>query len=62
MALRYYEALKALNEPTPKDSYKADYDAIVDMTFDNAYNIAYNEIEYEKWQIEILNECFIRRK
>lgn len=48
MALRYYEALKALNEPTPKDSYKADYDAIVDMTFDNAYNIAYNEIEYEK--------------
>ena len=48
MALKYYEANSKIRQPNPKASYYADYDAIIDMGFENAPNIVYDEIEYEQ--------------
>lgn len=48
MGLKYYQALKKMKAQNPKQSYYEDYEAITDLTFDNAPNIAYNEIEYEQ--------------
>lgn len=48
MPLKYYDAAKKMRTANPKASYYNDYAAIVDLTFDNAPNIAYNEVEYEQ--------------
>lgn len=48
MSLKYYEAAKKIKQPNPKASYNADYAAIMDFGFENAPNVIYDEIEYEK--------------
>lgn len=48
MALKYYDATKKIKQPNPKASYYADYAAIMDFGFENAPNVIYDEIEYEK--------------
>ena len=48
MSLKYYDAANSIRQPNPKGSYYADYDAIVDFSFDNAPNVVYDEIEYEQ--------------
>ena len=47
MALKYYKAMGKIRQPNPKASYYADNAAILDLTFDNAPNVVYDEIEYE---------------
>lgn len=46
--LKYYDAAQKIRQPNPKASYYADYNAILDFSFDNAPNVVYDEIEYEK--------------
>ena len=48
MSLKYYEAANKIRQPNPKASYYADYAAIMDLGFDNAPNVVYDEIEYEQ--------------
>ena len=48
MALKYYNASNKIRQPNPKASYYEDYAAILDMGFENAPNVVYDEIEYEK--------------
>lgn len=48
MNLKYYKATNKIRQSTPKDSYYKDYESILDLSFDNAPNIVYNEIEYEE--------------
>lgn len=48
MSLKYYDAGKAIRQPNPKGSYYADYAAILDLSFENAPNVVYDEIEYEQ--------------
>ena len=48
MSLKYYDAANSIRQPNPKASYYADYDAIVDFSFENAPNVVYDEIEYEE--------------
>lgn len=48
MSFKYYNAANKIRQPNPKDSYYADYDAIMNLGFDNAPNVIYEEIEYEK--------------
>lgn len=48
MSLKYYEARDAIRKSTPTASYKEDYAAILDFSFDNAPNVVYDEIEYEE--------------
>lgn len=45
--MKYYEAYNEVRTKVPKQSYKEDYDAILAMTFDNAPNVIYEEIEFE---------------
>ena len=47
MALKYYDAAAKIRQPNPKASYYADYAAMVDLGFENAPNVVYDEIEYE---------------
>lgn len=47
MSLKYYQAASKIRQPNPKASYYADYAAILDLGFENAPNVVYNEIEYE---------------
>lgn len=47
MALKYYNAAAKIRQPNPKASYYADYAAMMDLGFENAPNVVYNEIEYE---------------
>lgn len=46
--LKYYDAAKDMRQPNPKASYYADYNAMLDLGFDNAPNVVYDEIEYEQ--------------
>ena len=48
MSLKYYDAANSIRQPNPKASYYADYDAIVDFSFENAPNVVFDEIEYEE--------------
>lgn len=48
MALKYYDASRATRTFKPKDAYYDDFAAIMDLSFDNAPNVAYNEVEYEQ--------------
>ena len=45
--LKYYNAANKMRQPTPTASYYADYAAMLDLGFDNAPNVVYNEVEYE---------------
>lgn len=47
MALKYYNAAAKIRQPNPKASYYADYAAMMDLGFENAPNVVYDEIEYE---------------
>ena len=47
MALKYYDAAAKIRQPNPKASYYADYAAMMDLGFENAPNVVYDEIEYE---------------
>lgn len=47
MALKYFDAAAKIRQPNPKASYYADYDAMLDLGFENAPNVVYNEVEYE---------------
>lgn len=46
--LKYYDAAQKIREPNPKASYYADFNAMLDFSFDNAPNVVYDEIEYEQ--------------
>lgn len=48
MSLKYYDATNKIRQPNPKATYYADYNAMVDFSFDNAPNVVYDEIEYEQ--------------
>lgn len=48
MSLKYYNASMEYAPDTLKQTYENDYNAILDATFDNAHNVAYDEIEYEQ--------------
>ena len=48
MSLKYYDAAQKIRQPNPKASYYADYNAILDFSFDNAPNVVYDEVEYEQ--------------
>lgn len=45
--MRYYDAYSEARNKLPKQDYKEDYAAIIESTFDNAFNIVYEEIEFE---------------
>ena len=45
--MKYYDAYSEARNKFPKQDYKEDYAAIVESTFDNAFNIVYEEIEFE---------------
>ena len=47
MALKYFEAASKIRQPNPKASYYADYAAMMDLGFENAPNVVYDEVEYE---------------
>ena len=47
MALKYFEAASKIRQPNPKASYYADYAAMIDLGFENAPNVVYDEVEYE---------------
>lgn len=47
MSLKYYDAASKIRQPNPKASYYADYAAMMDLGFENAPNVVYDEIEYE---------------
>lgn len=47
MTLKYFDAAAKIRQPNPKASYYADYDAMLDLGFENAPNVVYNEVEYE---------------
>ncbi len=43
--LKHYNNFNAIRNSTPSESYKEDYNAIVDLTFDNALNVFYGDSE-----------------
>ena len=45
--MKYYDAYSETRHCIPKQDYKEDYDAIIESTFDNAFNVVYNAIEFE---------------
>lgn len=45
--MKYYDAYSEARHCVPKQDYKEDYAAIIESTFDNAFNVVYNEIEFE---------------
>lgn len=45
--MKYYNAYNEVRNNNPKNDYKEDYDAIVNDIFDNAFNIVYDDIEFE---------------
>ena len=47
MSLKYFDAAAKMRQPNPKASYYADYAAMMDLGFENAPNVVYDEIEYE---------------
>ena len=51
MSLKYYNAYNSMRSDTPRDGYRRDTDAMLDMAFDNAPNVYYGDdkdcVEYE---------------
>lgn len=45
--MRYYDAYESARSCCPKEDYRKDYAAILESTFDNAFNIVYDDIEFE---------------